>query len=147
MMGKKLEVMVAATGSRLTIKTISGGRRPFDPVESDFLASEIGVYVRTEISIFPTWKQHLDTPAHFNSLVKKLHNRIQLDEDDDQVKRVLRSMFCENLRQQRHRLKLKYYNGTIVNNIATRSHVPHITDDQWGDLLKHWSDPKNVVSL
>ena len=72
-MGKKLEAMVAIMGSRLPILTIVDGRRPLDPVESAFLTSEIGVYVRHEIPIFPTWNQHLETPAHFHGLVMKLH--------------------------------------------------------------------------
>ena len=74
-----------------------------------------------------------------------LQSKFQFDEDNELLKRVVISIFCQSLRQQRHMLKMKYYTSTIVNNIAT-SPVPQMTDDQWGDLLKHWSDPKNVVS-
>ena len=54
-------------------------------------------------------------------------------------------MFCDALRQQRHRLKAKFFNGKIVGEITTKSPVEHMTDNQWGGLLRHWADPQNVV--
>ena len=72
-MGKNLEAKIARMGSRFLILTIVGDKRPMYLVESAFLSFMIGDYVRNEIPIFPTCKQHEDTPAHFDGLVKKLH--------------------------------------------------------------------------
>ena len=65
--------------------------------------------------------------------------------DDKKGKEVIRKMLCDALRQQRHRLKVKFFNGKIVGEITTKSPVEHMTDNQWGGLLRHWADPQNVV--
>jgi hypothetical protein len=43
------------------------------------------------------------------------------------------------------RLKGQHFSGKITGCVPTKSPVAHMTDDQWGDLIKYWSDPKNVV--
>jgi hypothetical protein len=54
-------------------------------------------------------------------------------------------MFHASLSQQRHKLKAKYFDGIAASMILASSPHKTLTDDQWGDLVKHWSDPKNVV--
>jgi hypothetical protein len=73
--------------------------------------------------------------------------RFELDEDNEDVKFALNSIFSDSLRRQRYNLKAKYFTNQITGTVQTKSPVPHMTDDQWGDLVKHWSDPKNVVWL
>ena len=73
MVGKKLASKIAATGSRIPIKSIVGGRRPLNPQESCYLASEIACFIKSELPIFPSWKHHVATPSHLERLVQKLH--------------------------------------------------------------------------
>src|SRR5215203_94824 len=73
--------------------------------------------------------------------------RFEFDEDNEDVKFVIASIFKELLRQHRYKLKATYFTGQITANVRTKSHAPCMTDEQWGDLVKHWSDPKNVVWL
>ena len=54
-------------------------------------------------------------------------------------------MFCDALPQQCYGLKAKFFNDNTVKHIPTKSPVEHMTDIQWGDLLRHWHDPQNVV--
>lgn len=71
--GKKLAAKIAATGSRIPIKSIVGGRRPLNPQESCYLASEIACFIKSELPIFPSWKHHVATPSHLEILVQNLH--------------------------------------------------------------------------
>ena len=184
--GKMFVAKLAGMESRFRLSSIVGGRRPLDPEESCKLASDVGIFVRNEIPIFPTWKEHVDTSAHFEKLVHRLHVshlspgnvthtsiphwhvpfllaccwlyvyrtnglycceqlRFEFDEDQEEVKRVLNSLFSDCLRQYRSRLKKKYFIGKITGSVPTTSPLTQMTDKQWGDLVKHWSDPKNMV--
>ncbi|KAK1612504.1 hypothetical protein QYE76_036177 [Lolium multiflorum] len=71
--------------------------------------------------------------------------RFEFDEDQEEVKHVLNSLFSDCLRQYRSRLKKKYFTGKITGSVPTISPFKQMTDKQWGDLVKHWSDPKNMV--
>ncbi|KAK1651348.1 hypothetical protein QYE76_069153 [Lolium multiflorum] len=70
--------------------------------------------------------------------------RFEFDEDQEEVKHVLNSLFSDCLRQYRSRLKKKYFTGKITGSVPTISPFKQMTDKQWGDLVKHWSDPKNM---
>lgn len=71
--------------------------------------------------------------------------RFEFDEDNEDVKFVIASIFKELLRQDRYKLKATYFTGQITANVRTTSPAPFMNDEQWGDLVKHWSDPKNVM--
>ncbi|KAK1650816.1 hypothetical protein QYE76_068621 [Lolium multiflorum] len=71
--------------------------------------------------------------------------RFEFDEDQEEVKHVLNSLFSDCLRQYRSRLKKKYFTGKITGSVPTISPFKQMTDKQWGDLVKHWSDPKNML--
>ncbi|KAK1683137.1 hypothetical protein QYE76_043985 [Lolium multiflorum] len=75
---------------------------------------------------------------------KKKELRFEFDEDQEEVKHVLNSLFSDCLRQYRSRLKKKYFTGKITGSVPTISPFKQMTDKQWGDLVKHWSDPKNM---
>ena len=63
----------------------------------------------------------------------------------DNVITFIRSMFCSSLRQERHRLKKAYFARRNPSSIPTTSPIPHMTDDQWRDLVDYWSAQKNLV--
>lgn len=48
-------------------------------------------------------------------------------------------------RQERYRLKKKYFVGVPANEVRTTSPVSTMDDAQWRALVVHWSDPKNMV--
>lgn len=58
---------------------------------------------------------------------------------------VIRSIFSSALRQQRHRLKMRYFAGRTPSDIPTTSPILQMTDDQWRDLVDYWSAQKNLV--
>jgi hypothetical protein len=60
---------------------------------------------------------------------------------------VLYRIFSLVVRQHRHRLKSKHFNGNCLTDISQTSPVLNMTDDESGDLLKHWSHQKNLVGF
>ena len=71
--GKKLAAKIAGMGSRISIKSIVGGRRPLNPQESSYLASEVACFIKAELPIFSSWKHHIAIPSHLERLVQNLH--------------------------------------------------------------------------
>jgi hypothetical protein len=49
------------------------------------------------------------------------------------------------IKNQRYRLKKRYFNGVPANQIRTTSPVRYMTDVEWRALVARWSDPKNMV--
>jgi hypothetical protein len=49
------------------------------------------------------------------------------------------------IKNQRYRLKKRYFNGVPANQISTTSPVRYMTDVEWRALVARWSDPKNMV--
>jgi hypothetical protein len=56
-------------------------------------------------------------------------------------------IFSSAMRQHRHRLKNRHFNGKCLTNISQTSLVLNMTDDEWEDLLKHWSHQNNLVGF
>ena len=59
------------------------------------------------------------------------------DENSEEVKVVLKSIFSASLRQQCHRLNKQHFSGKCFKDVTRTSHVDQMTDDQYGDLLHH----------
>ena len=51
------------------------------------------------------------------------------------------------IKNQRYRLKAKYFNGVAANEVPTTSPVSYMTDEQWKALVAKWTDPKNMVRV
>lgn len=49
------------------------------------------------------------------------------------------------IKNQRYRLKKRYFNGVPANEVRTTSPVGYMTDAEWRALVAKWSDPKNMV--
>jgi hypothetical protein len=49
------------------------------------------------------------------------------------------------VKNQRYRLKAKYFNGVAANEVPTTSLVDYMTDLQWKALVAKWTDPENMI--
>jgi hypothetical protein len=47
-------------------------------MEATHLASLIGIFVKNHIPIFPSWRQHVNTPHHFKKLLDFLQVNVSL---------------------------------------------------------------------
>jgi len=65
--------------------------------------------------------------------------------NDDATKAACADVMQSAIRNQRYRLKKKYFNGVPANEVRATSPVQNMTDEEWIALVAHWSDPKNKV--
>lgn len=55
-------------------------------------------------------------------------------------------MMKKGIRQQRHKLKKKYFDPFPLHLVQTTSPISHMTDAQWDALVTSWKDQKKLVS-
>jgi hypothetical protein len=65
--------------------------------------------------------------------------------DDKPTKEACTDLMHTTVKNQRYRLKAKYFNGVAANEVPTTSPVPYMTDLQWKALVAKWTDPKHMV--
>ena len=70
---------------------------------------------------------------------------MSVNTEDKATKEACTDMLRSAVKNQRYRLKQKYFNGVPANEIRTTSLVSYMTDEQWRALVAKWSDPKNMV--
>jgi hypothetical protein len=70
---------------------------------------------------------------------------LSVNTEDKATKEACTDMLRSTVKNQRYRLKQKYFNGVPANEIRTTSLVSYMTDEQWRALVAKWSDPKNMV--
>jgi hypothetical protein len=63
------------------------------------------------------------------------------------VKKACVAMMKRAIRQQRHKLKKKYFNPHPLHRVSKTSPVPCMTDHQWLNLVDYWKSEKKMVIL
>ena len=58
------------------------------------------------------------------------------------VRKACTQMLKGAIRQQRYRLKQKYFDPFPLNLATKTSPVRSMTDDQWNELAESWKDPQ-----
>ncbi|XP_020397787.1 uncharacterized protein [Zea mays] len=129
---------------RLPIAVEEGKKRPHEPVQAAKFASEAGIIIRETMPILTRWKDYKDDQKYYNSFVSQLNGSLSINTEDKATKEVCTDMLRSAVKNQRYRLKQKYFNGVPANEISTTSPVSYMTDEQWRALVAKWSDPKNM---
>jgi hypothetical protein len=70
---------------------------------------------------------------------------LAINDKDKATEEACTNVLRSGVRQMRHRLKKKYFNGVPANEIPTTSPVSYTEDKQWNELVAKWKDPKNMV--
>jgi hypothetical protein len=70
---------------------------------------------------------------------------LSVNTEDKATKEACTDTLRSAVKNQRYRLKQKYFNGVPANEIRITSLVSYMTDEQWRALVAKWSDPKNMV--
>lgn len=71
-MGKSLDKMTRAMGTRMSIEFTEGVRRPQNSEQAAKLASEAGVHIRNSMPILTHWKDYKNNSEHFENFMGKL---------------------------------------------------------------------------
>ncbi|XP_021304277.1 uncharacterized protein LOC8078302 [Sorghum bicolor] len=111
--------MTKAMGRRLPIAIAQGKRRLDEPVQATKFASESGVIIRNK-------------------------GRLAINDKDKPTEETCTDVLCSGVRQMRYRLKKKYFNDVLANEIPTTSLVSSMSDQEWQALVAKWTNPKNM---
>ena len=68
-----------------------------------------------------------------------------MDVSDNTTKKVCSALLKDGVRQQRYKLKRKYFDGVPENEVLSRK-PPDVSQEDWASLVQKWSDPKHKVS-
>ncbi|TVU40488.1 hypothetical protein EJB05_13955, partial [Eragrostis curvula] len=68
--------------------------------------------------------------------------KFDIDTRAKPVRKACSQMMKNAIRQQRYRLKKKYFDPFPLHLVSKTSPVKSLTDEQWNQLLEIWKDPK-----
>jgi len=68
-----------------------------------------------------------------------------MDMDDETTQKVCSGLLRDGVRQERYKLKKKYFDGVPENEVLSRK-PPNVTQQDWAKLVQRWSDPRHKVS-
>lgn len=69
-----------------------------------------------------------------------------MDTDAEPVKKACAKMMKNAQRQQRYRLKRKYFDPYPLHLVTKKSPLKSMTDDQWNELVEGWKDQRKMVT-
>ncbi|TVU18647.1 hypothetical protein EJB05_34756 [Eragrostis curvula] len=72
--------------------------------------------------------------------------KFDMDTRNDSVKRACTQMMKNALRQQRYRLKKRWFDPYPLHLVRKTSPVKSMTHEQWNDLVESWKDPKKMAA-
>jgi hypothetical protein len=61
------------------------------------------------------------------------------------VKKACVAMLKKAVRQQRYKLKLRYFAALPLHQVPKKSPVATMTDEQWDNLVEHWKTEQKMV--
>ncbi|KAL6842940.1 hypothetical protein ACP4OV_027253 [Aristida adscensionis] len=141
--GKGLNKLTRSMGHKLPLSFVEGKKRPVQPLQAAKLASESGIVVCDHMPIFTHWKDYKsDAKDHLKDHMGYLANRFAMDVADPAAKRVCSDLLKSGVRQQRYRMKRKYFNGVPENEVLSRK-PPRVSQQEWENLVQKWKDPKH----
>ena len=68
--------------------------------------------------------------------------RFKLDSQDDATRQACTHVLKSALRQYQYNLRKTHFEGKANSELAQTSPVENISDEDWRDFVKQWSDPK-----
>ncbi|KAJ1276380.1 hypothetical protein BS78_05G210700 [Paspalum vaginatum] len=141
--GKGLNKLTKSMGHKLQPTFVEGKKRPEQPLQAAKLASESGIVVRDHMPIYTHWKLYNnDARDHGKDHRSYLANRLEIDVDDPTTRDVCSDLLKSGVRQQRYRLKRKYFSGVPENEVLSNK-PPGVSQVDWVKLVKKWSTPRD----
>ncbi|PVH47457.1 hypothetical protein PAHAL_4G067100 [Panicum hallii] len=143
-MGKGLQKITRSRRAKLPLVIKEGKTRPSVPLIAAKFATESNILVRNHLPMFPHWKEYKKQTQVLDQFMGGLKLKFDMDKNDGSVKHACGRMMQSAIRQQRYRLKKKYFTPFPLHLVPKTSPVKSLTDAQWNALVEHWKNPKNV---
>ncbi|XP_025877465.1 uncharacterized protein [Oryza sativa Japonica Group] len=145
-MGRGLQRLNRACRGKLQVVITEGNIRPVVPLVAAKFATECNIIVRNHVPILPHWKLYKEKPAsaYVNLFLGKLKAKFDINIEDDTVKMACTEMMKSAVRQQRYRLKQKYFDPFPLHLVTKTSPVKFMSNEQWTQLLESWKSPQKM---
>lgn len=126
--------------------TPEGKIRPELPLLAAKFATECNIAVRNHVHVLQSWKDYKkkDNTGIFQDFVGKVGIKFHMDSEAAPVMKACTQMMQSVVRQQRYRLKQKYFDPFPLNLVTRVSPVKSMTDDQWNALVESSKNPKKM---
>ncbi|TVU40631.1 hypothetical protein EJB05_14100 [Eragrostis curvula] len=161
-MGKGLQKLSRARRGKLSVNIPEGRIRPVVPLVAAKFATECNIAVRNHIPVLKHWKDYKES-GHFTHFLGKVgvsaysnpfptlglfasKAKFDIDTKAEPVRKACSQMMKNAIRQQRYRLKKKYFDPFPLHLVSKTSPVKSLTDEQWNQLVEIWKDPNKMAT-
>ncbi|XP_039800628.1 uncharacterized protein LOC120665215 isoform X1 [Panicum virgatum] len=143
-MGHGLQRMNRSRRGKLPVVITEGRIRPVVPIVAAKFAIECNIVVRNHVPVLKHWKEYKNQLGLFELFKGKLSAKFDINTSDAAVEKACSQMMKNALRQQRYRLKKKYFDPFPLHMVRKTSPIKSVSDKQWNDLVEYWKDPKRM---
>ncbi|KAE8804812.1 hypothetical protein D1007_19230 [Hordeum vulgare] len=141
--GKGLERITKSLGTNVPIQIAQGMKRPEKPLQSAKFASECGLVARRHLPVLPHFKEYKNNATLVEDYIGKVVANFEMNTDSETIKYACKDVLQKISKNQRHKIKKKYFDTVAANKVSTKSPVPDLTDDEWQALVQMWSTPRH----
>lgn len=141
-MGHGLHRINRGLRGKLQVVIPEGKIRPMAPLVAAKFATECNISVRNHVPVFKHWKDYKNHSGLFNLFTGKLSAKFDINTSDAPVQKACSQMMKSAVRQQRYRLKKKYFDPFPLHLVAKKSPIRSMTDEEWNELVEYWKSPK-----
>ncbi|XP_025826583.1 uncharacterized protein LOC112901927 isoform X2 [Panicum hallii] len=143
-MGHGLYRINRALRGKLQVVIPEGKIRPMAPLVAAKFATECNIAVRNHVPVLKHWKEYKKKQGLFKVFTGRLSAKFDINTSDASVQNGCNQMMKNAVRQQRHRLKKKYFNPFPLHLVPKTSPIRSMTDQEWNELVEYWKTPKGM---
>ncbi|OQU79099.1 hypothetical protein SORBI_3008G095633 [Sorghum bicolor] len=144
--GRELVQMTRSRKKKLPLVIEPGKRRPKSVMIAAKFATKCNIAVRQIVPIFPHWKEYKKYPKMIDAYISRVVTKFHTDTNSVPVKKACLAMMKEAVRQQRYKLKKRYFDAFPLHQVPKTSPVGTMTDVQWDHLVEHWKKEEKMVT-
>uniref|UniRef100_J3LJ42 Uncharacterized protein n=1 Tax=Oryza brachyantha TaxID=4533 RepID=J3LJ42_ORYBR len=74
-----------------------------------------------------------------------LIGKFDMNANDEVARATCTNIIKDGIRQQRYRLKSKYFNNVPISEVLSKGPPPRVSPEDWAKLVEKWTDPKHKV--
>uniref|UniRef100_J3MK25 DUF4218 domain-containing protein n=1 Tax=Oryza brachyantha TaxID=4533 RepID=J3MK25_ORYBR len=74
-----------------------------------------------------------------------LMGKFDMNANDEVARATCTNILKDSIRQQRYRLKSKYFNNVPISEVLSKGPPPRVSPEDWAKLVEKWTDPKHKM--
>uniref|UniRef100_J3MQ62 Uncharacterized protein n=1 Tax=Oryza brachyantha TaxID=4533 RepID=J3MQ62_ORYBR len=76
-----------------------------------------------------------------------LMGKFDMNANDEVARATCTNIIKDGIRQQRYRLKSKYFNNVPISEVLSKGPPPRVSPEDWAKLVEKWTDPKHKNAM